>query len=289
MASYLVLTNAAAGSNEAESLEAALAVLRASGDVEVVDVSSATDHDAVLSAATGTIVVAGGDGSLHALVNDHQRLGLDAPVGLVPLGTGNDFARGVGLPLEAAAAAQVITDSEPRAMDVIVADDGTVIVNSVHVGLGADAGRHATNLKPTLGRFGYAAGALLAGFRSRGLRVRVTVDGHEVARPSRRLAQVAVANSSSVGGGAPLVPEADPADGALDVVVSGAVDPMARLAYFVQLRLGRHVDRPDVETHRGKRVTVEGAPFHVSADGELAGPVTTAAWELRPAAFRMHV
>lgn len=289
MTGYLVLTNADAGSNEDDALSPALEVLRQSAPVEVVHTSSAAELDEVLPGTTDTVVVAGGDGSLHALVNALARLSLDLPVGLIPLGTGNDFARGVGLPLEPAAAARVIAEGEPTSVDLIVAGDGTVVVNNVHVGVGAQAGHEAKALKPILGRIGYVAGALIAGLRPRFIRVSLTVDDERVVGPEQHIVQIAVGNSSTVGGGTELIPGADPLDGCLDVVVSAAVGPVARLGYLVQLRTGHHVERPDVTTYRGKRVRIEGESFTLSADGELSGLLTSASWELAPGALRMHL
>jgi diacylglycerol kinase (ATP) len=185
--------------------------------------------------------------------------------------------------------AKIGVSREPASVDLIVAEDGVVVVNSVHLGVGAQAGLEASALKPPLGRLAYAAGALVAGLRPRVLRVNVTVDGVAVVREGEHIAQVAVANGSMVGGGTELAPGADPGDGLLDIVVSGAVGPWARLGYLFQVRLGRHVERPDVAHLRGTDVAIEGRPFYLSADGELSGPHTTACWRLARGALRMHI
>jgi hypothetical protein len=74
------------------------------------------------------------------------------PVGLVPLGTGNDFARGVGIPLDHIEAARLVRTGRPRPVDLIVDDSGGVVVNAVHVGAGADAAVKARPLKRRLRR-----------------------------------------------------------------------------------------------------------------------------------------
>lgn len=289
MNDYLVLTNADAGSNDEQSLDGALEVLRGAGKVSVVATSDASELDEVLEGTTSTVVVAGGDGSLHAVVNALRRLSLNVPLGLVPLGTGNDFARGAGIPLEPDAAARLITTTEPTRVDLVVDGDDKVVVNSVHLGVGAQAGLKAKAMKPALGRLGYAAGALVAGVRPSFLRVRVTVDGEPVVGPEVHVAQVVIGNGSMVGGGAELAPGADPTDGRLDVVVSRATGPLARLSYLAQLRVGRHVERNDVISLHGTEVVVEGQPFHLSADGELSGPHTSASWRLARGALSMHL
>ena len=94
----LVLTNELAGRTEQDAVAAVVAVLETGGPVEVAECSSGLD--AVLDRrGDRTLVVVGGDGSLHTTVRHLWRRGEASrcPVGLIPLGTGNDFARGVGI------------------------------------------------------------------------------------------------------------------------------------------------------------------------------------------------
>ena len=112
----LVITNRDAGTSDEESLEAALEVLRERTSVEVHATGDPGELDGVLHrAGSRRIVVAGGDGSLHAVIAGlYKRHDLGRNVlGLLPLGTGNDFARGVGLPLDIEEAARVLLDGTP--------------------------------------------------------------------------------------------------------------------------------------------------------------------------------
>ena len=112
------------------------------------------------------MVVCGGDGSVHAVVAALHRAGAAGPpVGLIPLGTGNDLARALGLPLDPAAAARVVLDGRPRTLDLLVDDAGGMVVNAVHLGVGAEAARQAAALKPRLGRLAYLVGGVSAGLR----------------------------------------------------------------------------------------------------------------------------
>jgi diacylglycerol kinase (ATP) len=286
----LLITNSEAGSNDEANLERALEVLRASADVEVTATSNQGELDGVLHRRGGRqVVVAGGDGSLHAVVAAlHRRNELaDTVVGLVPLGTGNDFARGAGIPLDPEESARLIVEGRVRPVDLIVDCLGEVVVNNVHIGVGAQASHNAQGYKKVLGRFGYALGALQAAVKPPFVRLRVEVDDHVVADFAHPILMVAIGNGSRVGGGAAITPEADPSDGRLDVMVSFSTSTWAKLGYAVRFRMGRHHERHDVLYLRANEVSVSGQYFYYSADGELYGPERNRSWRVEPAAFSM--
>jgi diacylglycerol kinase (ATP) len=296
----LVITNSDAGTSDEETLAAALAVLRERASVEVAGTSNPGELDGVLHrAGSRRIVVAGGDGSLHAVIAAlYRRHELqDAVIGLLPLGTGNDFARGTGIPLDVEEAARVVLDGTVRPMDLVVDEVGEIVVNSVHVGAGANASRrgqrwkdrlHAVGVgKANLGKLGYPIGAALTAWKPPIIRVRVEVDGVVVNDLDQPVLMAAVGNGPSVGGGAELTPEADPGDGRFDVLVSRSVGPVARVLYAARLGVATHHEREDVTYVRGKTVSISGGPFWCSADGEIYGPERQRTWRVEPAAYRM--
>jgi diacylglycerol kinase family enzyme len=285
----LVITNASAGSAHQEAVDAAVATLREQADVEVVATSSPEDCDSAVANRDGRrVVVCGGDGSVHVVVSALHRAGdLHDPIGLIPLGTGNDLARALGLPFDPAEAARVVLDGEPRQLDLLVDDAHGVVVNAVHLGVGAEAARKAASLKPRLGRLAYVVGGVTAGAAATGWRVAVRVDGRELVDGERPVLQAGIGLGRSVGGGSPLTPHSVFDDGLADVVVSLAVGPLARLGYGLRLRRGSHLDRPDVLTARGKEVVAAGEPFHYNADGEVRGPVERRVWTIHPEGWRL--
>lgn len=288
----LLITNADAGTNDRESVDLALAVLRESAEVEVAETTSLDEIDGVLAKRDGrTVVVAGGDGSLHAVVAALQRRNeLDQPtIGLIPLGTGNDLARCVQIPLNPARAARVVAGGLTDRIDILVDEDGGVVVNAVHAGAGADAAREAKRWKKSLGKLGYALGAVIAGFKVQGERLHVLADQQVLANGRRRVLQVGVGNGSYVGGGTALTPVADPTDGQLDVMVSFAVRRKDRLLYAIHLKRGTHEDRHDVHTARASVVEIHGRAFRCNTDGELSGPMRRQRWKVQPQAFTMLV
>lgn len=288
----VVVTNESAGGTADEPVEAALGVLGRAADVRREVCAEPGDLHRVLDGLDGrTLVVAGGDGSVHTAVETlHGRgeLAADRPLGLLPLGTGNDLARTLGIPLDPVSAAEAFLTGRPRQLDLAVDDDGGVVVNAVHVGVGAEAAERATALKDRLGRAAYAVGSIAAGAGATGWHLRVVVDGEPVPVDDAVL-MAGVANGRTVGGGAALAPDAVPDDGLLDIVVATSTGPLARLGFAVALREGEHVGRDDVLVVRGRTVTVAGDAFPVNADGELYGPVSERTWTVRPRAWSLVV
>ncbi|MGR6914237.1 diacylglycerol/lipid kinase family protein [[Actinomadura] parvosata] len=290
MRRLLAIVNASAGSVGEEVVSEVLAVLGEHAETERVRIDDPAGLPEALAAHPDRDpVVLGGDGTLHALVAalaERGELGTRT-VGLVPLGTGNDLARALGVPLDPIEAARAAALGEPRPLDLLRDDGGGIVVNAVHIGVGVEAARAAQPLKPVLHRFAYAAGSVIAGLRTRGLPLKVEVDGRVVANGRHRVLMVGIGNGSSIGGGTPLTPAAVPSDGLADVVISFSTGPLRRLLYGVLLRLGRHTSRQDVATVRGARVRVSGPPMRVNADGELLGPVADRTWTVEPGAWRL--
>ncbi len=293
----LLITNSDAGGGRDEGLELALGVLRRDADVEVTATSNPGELDGVLHrAGCRSIVVAGGDGSLHAVVSAlYRRHELSArTLGLIPLGTGNDFARALDIPLDPGEAAAALLRGSPRRMDLIVDELGEVVVNSVHAGASAQASRRGARWKHRLGPFGfgilgYPIGAAMAAVRPPFVRLRIEADGKVVSDVDQHVLMIAIANGTSVGGGTELTPDADPEDGQLDVLVSFATGPLERLAYAWKLRTGDHGERDDTIMLRATQVTVSGEDFYLAADGEISGPERRRSWHLEKGAYAMIV
>lgn len=289
---FLLVTNARAGGAEDDRVQAARAVLAGYGMVELRPTEDAADLDRAVAELDGRrLVAAGGDGTLHVIVNRlhaQGRLG-EVPVAVIPLGTGNDLARGLGIPLDPEAAARVAAEGTSRQLDVLVDDRGERSVNAVHAGLGAQAAERSAPMKPGLGPLAYPLGALIAAVGERGWELQVALDDGPLWARGERVLMVGVGNASSIGGGALLCRGAAPDDGQLDVVVVGAVGPAARVAFGAALRRGEHLERDDVVSARGRKVTISGEAVRYNADGELSEPVTRRTYRVEPRAWRVMV
>jgi len=291
----LLLASAHAGSAETDAVAAACAVLAQGGSVELVETGTVEELDAALARREGRrLVLAGGDGSLHLVLSRLHRRGQLAdvgPVGLVPLGTGNDLARALGLPLEPEAAAAVARDGAARRLDLVRDDHGGVVVNAAHLGIGAQAAMRAGRFKRRLGPLAYPLGALAAGFRRTGWPMVVDVDDTRLADGRRPLLMLGIGNGPGIGGGTELLPGADPGDGLLDVVAVFATGPLARVGFGAALAAGRHTARRDVRVARGRAVSVavRGAAVDLNADGELGATVRRRSWYVEPGAWQVLV
>ncbi|WP_180357643.1 diacylglycerol kinase family protein [Streptomyces sp. NP160] len=304
----LAVVNASAGSARTPAARDALAVLEASlppGGLEVARTGGPDDLRRALAGLDGRrLVVLGGDGSVHAAISAlHSLGGLErvrgvGPIGLVPLGTGNDLARSLGLQVGAASlAARTAVEGRPSPVELVVSldehgrEDG-VVVNAVHAGIGVSASKRAKTAKRALRALAYPAGALAAGVAARPWHLRVVVDGEVVHDGSSGVLLVAVNLGSTVGGGARLSPLATPHDGLVDVVVSGATGPLARAGFAAAMVRGQHVERRDTATVRGADVVVEavdGRAFEVNADGDLSQARTRWRWRCAGDAWQVLV
>ena len=273
-------------SSDQAPLDAAVARLRMSHDVEVVRTTGSDECGPCIDKLAGrTLVLAGGDGTLSTTIHElRQRELLDATVvGLLPMGTGNDLARTLRLPLEPAEAAEVIIAGHTRMLDLIVSDRDATVVNAVHAGIGADAAEASERFKEPLGPAAYPVGAALVGASGDPSPLRVTIDGEVVFDGDALM--VGIGNGRTIGGGAPLTPHARPDDGLLDVVIVEADTIAKKIGFARTLRTGEHLDRDDVREFQGRKVEIDGAPVRYNADGELSEPRTRASYMVQARAW----
>ncbi len=290
MTAFLVIANAAAGTADEDVVGEACAVLGEVGEVERVGTGTPGELDDVLDRVDGrTLVVAGGDGSVHAVVDRlWQRDELTGlTLALVPLGTGNDLARSLDVPLDTADAARVVCAGTTSELDLVVDDDGGALVNAAPWGLGAEAARSGGELKDRLGKTAYPIGALVAAVREAGWSLRIEVDGEPLGNTAEPVLMAGLGNGRSIGGGTVLFPDPDPTGGLLDVVVSHATGPMERTAFANALRQGEHLERGDVFTTRGKVIRVTGEPVRHNTDGELTDEVEERTYRVQPGAWTL--
>lgn len=275
-------------------LDAALPVLRrADRRVELV-CSRSAQHVAELAAEVApdpdaAVVVCGGDGSLFAAVQG--LVGGRCALGVLPFGTGNDFARCLGLPSDPVAAAEVIAAGATRPVDVGQAESTAgagrpIYFNCVAgVGMDADGIRHLRAVPWLTGNIKYAYGGLRALWGWRPRRVKLRADAESYDGP---INTVCIANTATYGGGMKIVPDARMDDGRLDVCIIGDVPRGRLLSLLPAVYSGGHVGRPGVRLLRAKRIELESdRPIPVCLDGELTELTTPARFAVIPGALRV--
>ena len=248
------------------------------------------------------LVAAGGDGTVHEVVNGMISGGRpaapDAVLGVVAAGSGCDFVRSFGLPGDAVQGARHLAGDGVRAIDVgtVTCMDGDkakirYFVNIAEAGLGGAVVARAAGLKGVngVGRFlgaaRYATGfwLTLPGFRP--ATVRLDADDQAFAW---RAYNVVVANCRFYGGGMQISPKSDPGDCLLDVLVMTGPKSDA-FTTLPKVYRGTHLPHRNIAELRAGRVHVDAdRPFGVEADGEMLG-TTPATFGVIPAAIRLKV
>jgi diacylglycerol kinase (ATP) len=294
---WTAVVNPSAGRRHARTRVARVTDALATSGLDIA-VHVSADRDDARGAATRAfddgrgVVACGGDGTvgeLAGLAADHDGL-----LGIVPTGSGNDFARALGIPRgDPAAAVALLEHGNMERVDLGRAEtaDGTRVwfATVANTGFDSEANRWANGITWTSGTALYVLATLrtLATYRPRPMRV--TVDG----KPDEIDAWlVAVGNTRSYAGGMMITPMATLDDGLLDVCVVGPVSRAGFLRTFPGVFTGRHVQHPLVEQRRGGVVLVESLddapgrpPLELWASGERVGPlparVTPAAAALR--------
>ena len=256
----LVANPRSGGGTEAAEVESRLRATGAS-----IERFATGEEELAAGSGADRLVVAGGDGSIGPAAA--AAAASDLTLGVVPVGTANDFARALGLPVELSQACALAAGGQTTRRVEIGKMDGRPFVNVASAGLAVAAARAAGRWKETVGSAAYALGAIRAGVTADSLECRVSCDGHELF--SGHAWQVLVSCSGAFGGGS-SVEVATPSDGQLDatVIVAGARARLAVHAYG--LRFGRIVPQRGVRHARCVEIEVGvpgGTAFNV--DGEL--------------------
>lgn len=269
--SYLVLANRNAGDADASAIREGADRLAESAPTALRWTSSREEVATVVADAPPetVFVAAGGDGTIHGLVDTlHERGRLDRPVGLLPVGTGNDLARNAGLDDDPVAAASAILTGASRRLP-LVARDGDVIVNCAHVGLGVEGAEKAAGLKDRLGAVAYPVGTLMAILTCRDTEIALTLDGQEVvAGPCTAVA--IVVSGVGVGGGHPVMPASEftPSTDAVSVVIVRAPARRTRLGIPILVARDR-LPREMTVLHGVRLEWRHDGPLRVDVDGQL--------------------
>ncbi|MFD6184214.1 diacylglycerol kinase [Streptomyces goshikiensis] len=285
----------------ARAAQPAASALGAAG-FRVRTVSGADAGDALVQLrtavreGTGAVLAVGGDGMVSLALQ--ALAGTLVPLGVIAVGTGNDFARAMGLPVREPAqagrlAGEALKEGRIREIDLGRVDraggaggegSGTWYGTVLCSGFDSRVNDRGNRMRLPAGRFKYdlAMIAELAAFRP--FPYRITLDDGPVIETEATL--VAVGNGSSYGGGMRICADAVPDDGLFDITVVGDCSRATLLRVFPRVYRGTHLGHPKVTVHRARKVTLEAAGSTAYADGEPMGPLPVTA-ECVPAALRL--
>ena len=278
-----VLMNPTAGRGRHGRLaEDVLAALRTGGaEIRPLQAHSVDEADHACREAVGrgvgALVAVGGDGTVNLAIQ--AVAGTGVPFGVVPAGTGNDFATAIGQPegdpvAAAKAVAGALASGRTRALDLgrIDSADGCQRWFGAVLGAGFDAivNERANAMRWPKGRRRYDFAIFAELMRLRARRYRMVLDGRSVELDA---VLVAVGNTSSYGGGMKMCPAADPTDGLLDIVVAGAISRTTLLRLQPRVYKGTHVEHPMVTCYQARTVELHADGITTYVDGERACPL----------------
>ncbi|WP_242281021.1 diacylglycerol kinase family protein [Bacillus cereus group sp. BfR-BA-01347] len=218
------------------------------------------------------IVAVGGDGTIHEVVNG--LVGTNIPLGIIPAGSGNDFSRGLGIPLKPNKALERILKEKPKIVDI-------GYVNSTYfctvAGIGFDGEvAQTTNVSIhkkllnfiRMGQISYIISAVKVLFHYKPMDISLVIDKKLYKIPNVWL--IAVANLPFYGGGLVICPEAESNDGLFDICIVQGMSKWEFLRIFPLVFKGNHTSSPSIKIIKGKELDIYSAtPLLVHGDGEM--------------------
>jgi diacylglycerol kinase (ATP) len=288
-----VIVNPAAGANgTARKWPHIVALLKSLGLRFEHDLTEAPGHAIDLARdAVGKgyqqVVSVGGDGTINEVVNGLYAAGSlgEVMLGIISTGTGGDYIRTIGLPRSYPEMCRCLVNPRRLTVDLGVVeymnDNDTVqrlFVNFAGLGFDAEIVRRTTRQFKSLGSTAsYLMGLLTTLVFYRNREISLVIDGEAVAR---QVCTVVMNNGRYGGGGMLTAPDADLADGLLDVLIVGNLNKADLLWSLPRIYKGTHLTHPKVELNKAREIEIRAEePLYLQADGELLGQV--------PARFRV--
>ena len=230
-----------------------------------------------------TVLSIGGDGT--AFETARGMLGSESALGVIPAGTGNDFVKTIGVPLEPMAALEHVLSHPARKTDVGEIN-GRMFLNEIGTGFDVSVLDYAAKAKKYCrGVLPYLYGVVRTLFRFQSVPITYSVDGSESVTVDAFV--VAVANGGIIGGGIPIAPEAKADDGKLDVVLVEKIQRRDLTKRLIGLMKGKILTFPETRFVRAETVTFSAPDMRVNVDGEIF-PEKSVSARILPGALLIH-
>jgi diacylglycerol kinase (ATP) len=272
----IVILNPASNHGRAAKLRPLVETKLLGGRGELIVTQRPGDAERLAEEATRAgrpVVVVGGDGAIHEAGNGMLRAGAQTPLGVVPAGSGNDYAfRVARMPADIAQALELALTVRPIRVDAAKVNDAYVI-NAVGVGIDANCAATAERLKRfgMTGRALYMTSAIREVIFNYGACPTLDASFDDAKEPQRKYAVIAMSVGPTYGGGFKINPGADPQDGLLDVCVITKPAQLRALQLLPAVERGEHVGEPETRIFRAQHAILESATeVFAQIDGEIS-------------------
>jgi diacylglycerol kinase (ATP) len=290
MKTCFILNPVAGKGRSKQALEKARAVFDAAGEAYEIFESLHPEHAVELAKKASEqgfdlVVSVGGDGTVCEVAQGLVHTG--AVMGIVPGGTGNDYRRCLNIPKDAEKAAKLLLSGTVRTVDCMQVDE-FVGLNISTVGFDSEVVRHSKRFS-RFGGLSYLFAVLYTVPRYSSPDIRVSIDGELSFTGPRFL--VAAGNGTHYGGGMRVLPDSDPKDGLLDILVLDSVKvPKDYFSLLPRIIRGTYkkTNRKEIHTLRARSIVIESdTPLTLNLDGTLFDGRNRVSMEVIPAALRI--
>ena len=287
---YYFIVNPVAGHGRCPKIMQALSKILLTKKIEheIVITKSAGHAEQLATAAASAgyraVVAVGGDGTVMETAAGLLKAGGTAALGIIPGGTGNDYRRSLGIPMDAECALNIVLDGEQKQVDAGLFN-GKPFFNIGSIGFDVSVVEQSRRIRAP-GGLAYYLAVFITLMRYRCRKMRLWVDN---VLQEKEMLLTAIGNGLFYGGGMKVLPDAEPGDGSLDVCVVEKIPRFKIAMLFPQFPSGRHGKFPFVRFYRCKKVVIDsmGEPFAVQTDGEVHSGVTNAEFMILPGALKV--
>lgn len=236
------------------------------------------------------IIAAGGDGTVNEVVNAMARDPKQILLGILPLGTGNDFARSIGLSRSIGENISTLRRAKTKRLDMVRVRNNRTR-HFINVAAGGFSGliseKMTSQIKRTWGPLAYLRGAVAALSKLHAYKADITLDDGE--QFSTELYNIVIANGRFAAAGLPIAPAADVRDGLLDLILIPKLAAASLALLAAEIVLGKHLSNQSIVFRRARKISVKARPkMWFNVDGELVGHVP-AIFEVVPRALKVVV
>ncbi|NPV10375.1 MAG: diacylglycerol kinase family lipid kinase [Ignavibacteria bacterium] len=275
---YLFVANPMAGKGRTRKLIEKIKrfLISKNIDFELLETTGPNSINEIIKNTTQNfdrVIVIGGDGTIHELVNSEQIF--NKVLGVLPTGSGNDFALTLGLRKNLYRNLEIILDEKTLEIDIGYAEitefSGNkfsfLFANSLGIGFDAEVAARAKEIKFVRGLILYLISVFITLVKYKFRNLIVQSNSLKLSEP---IFMISIGNGKTAGGGFKLTPSASPVDGELDICVVKKISKLKVLRILPLAIFGKHITNPSVYYFRSKEISITSdLPIYVHADGEI--------------------